>query len=350
MSNETIAVTGATGFIGFSILLRLLKSGYNVRIVVRSEAKAEGLRSHPVLKALQKESSISYYIVPDLSIIGALDEATKGADYVIHTASPLPFGLCEPENQYDEIVLPAINCTLSALESAKRSGTVKRVVVTSSCGAYITPEILLGPELPEPVTLSEKDRNPEYDPPYPHVLAAYVASKTAALRRSEAWMKEQKPAFDMVCLAPTYVMGRSELAQSVKELFSTSNGLFLRMAAGVTEPNSPPEVAAVVHIDDVVDLHFMALNKEKIPGGQTFLFSRNVAWNDVTPIIQEMYPEAVKSGLLPNTGNVPSKKVFFDSSKTEQTFGIKLRSVEEMVESLIPQYIELLEKEKKAVA
>ncbi|KAJ9623898.1 hypothetical protein H2203_005343 [Taxawa tesnikishii (nom. ined.)] len=332
MSNETIAVTGATGFIGFSILLRLLKSGYNVRIVVRSEAKAEGLRSHPVLKALQKESSISYYIVPDLSIIGALDEATKGADYVIHTASPLPFGLCEPENQYDEIVLPAINCTLSALESAKRSGTVKRVVVTSSCGAYITPEILLGPELPEPVTLSEKDRNPEYDP---HTLMS---------------SPQQKPAFDMVCLAPTYVMGRSELAQSVKELFSTSNGLFLRMAAGVTEPNSPPEVAAVVHIDDVVDLHFMALNKEKIPGGQTFLFSRNVAWNDVTPIIQEMYPEAVKSGLLPNTGNVPSKKVFFDSSKTEQTFGIKLRSVEEMVESLIPQYIELLEKEKKAVA
>lgn len=60
----------------------------------------------------------------------AYDEAVKGADYVIHTASPV--SLDNVHDPYKQIVDPAVEGTYSILKSCAKITTVKRVVYTSS--------------------------------------------------------------------------------------------------------------------------------------------------------------------------------------------------------------------------
>lgn len=342
MSTETIVLTGATGFCGFAILQEALQYDYNIRIVVRSAAKADILRNNPCFKSLTRgPPRCSFYIVPDLSVEGALDEATAGANYMIHSASPLPFTnlSLSPKDQYKQMVEPAIKNTISALQSAKKSNSVKRVVLTSSCAIFITPELLVGP-VEQPVVVTEETLNGDIAPPYANVLVSYVASKTSSFLKSKQWMAEHKPNFDIVNVCPTYVQGRNELATSPADLMSTSNVLFLRMALGLAPKDSPAEVASVVHIEDVAAIHIAALNKDRIPAGE-YLFGQEVQWNDVNKITKELFPEQVAQGLLPCTSDVPTKSVICSKEKTEKTFDIELKPVEDMVEDLVEQYLEL---------
>ncbi|KAI4726466.1 NAD(P)-binding protein [Aureobasidium sp. EXF-10728] len=342
MSTETIVLTGATGFCGFAILQEALQYDYNIRIVVRSAAKADTLRNNPCFKSLTRGTPrCSFYIVPDLSVDGALDEASQGADYMIHTASPLPFTnlALSAEEQYNQMVEPAIKNTISALEAAKKSRSVKRVVFTSSCAIFITPELLCGP-VEQRTVVTEQTLNSEIAPPYANVLVSYVASKTSAYLRANQWMADNKPAFDVVNLCPTYVQGRNELATSPADLMTTSNVLFLRMALGLAPAGSPAEVASVVHVEDVAAIHIAALNKDRIPAGE-YLFGQEVQWNDVNRITKELFPEQVAQGLLLCTSDVPTKSVVCSKEKTERVFDIELKPVEDMVEDLMEQYLEL---------
>jgi len=107
------------------------------------------------------------------------------------------------ERQNDELVVPAVNATLRALEAAQKSGTVKRVIVTSSAVALIPPSILLPSDDP-PTTrvITGNDRLPEMEPPFENAMVAYIASKIAAQHASDKFMKEQSPAFDVVNIQP----------------------------------------------------------------------------------------------------------------------------------------------------
>ncbi|KAG9951944.1 NAD(P)-binding protein, partial [Aureobasidium melanogenum] len=342
MSTETLVLTGATGFCGFAILQEALQYDYNIRIVVRTAAKADLLRNNPCFKSLTRgPPRCNFYIVPDLSVEGALDEATAGADYMIHAAFPAPFTnlSLSPEEQYKQMVEPTIANTISALQSAHKSASVKRVVITSSCVIFITPELLTGP-VDKPVVLTEENLNTEIAPPYANTLVSYVASKTSSFLKSQQWMQDHKPTFDIVNICPTYVQGRNELATSPADLMSTSNALFLRMALGLAPKDSPAEIASVVHIEDVAAIHIAALNKDRIPAGE-YLFGQEVQWNDVNTITKELFPEQVEKGLLPCTSDIATKRVVFSKEKTERIFDIELKSVEDMVEDLMEQYLEL---------
>ncbi|KAB2577608.1 putative 3-beta hydroxysteroid dehydrogenase protein [Lasiodiplodia theobromae] len=372
MSKGKIMITGATGYIGSAILVAALRSGYTANVVVRSEAKREQVATAPALLAAAPGNDVNavcqFFTVPDLAAKGALDAATRGCDYVIHAASPIPFVECAPEEQRATILEPAVACTLSALESAKAAGgTVKRVVCTSSIGAFVEPA-MLGSEWAPPaagqnVYVNEASLQPDREPPFVDMATAYCASKTAALRRSLEWMERegaQNVGFDLVALGPAYVCGRHPLAASTKDLWATSNWRFLRLfAAGKPEPGAvapPPEAACGTHIDDVVDLHLMALDREKIktkaegePGAGTEFFTTGVdmRWEDVNELTAKLFPKEVEAGILPNGGYAGTyKELKFYSDKVEKAFGIKLKGLEEMVGSLVPQYLELLEKEK----
>lgn len=369
MSKGTLLITGATGFLGFSILLGALREGYTAHIVVRSASKQAAVQNAPDLLALPNNAALRchFFIAPDLTAPGALDAAATGCDLVLHAASPLPFReLCPPERQHAEFIAPAEECTLAALESAKRAGTVKRVVCISSIGGFITPE-LLGPEVPEEKTwLSDETLNDYLQPPFQDMLTAYCASKTAALRKSLEWMEEEqrregRQPFDLVNMAPIYVAGRHALATSTADLFGTSNAVFLQLVAGKTawKEGDVPEVVGGVHIDDVVELHLAALDTERIKtptegprkGVEMFVIGYEMQWKDVTDAVAKLFPEAVEKGLVPNNGFVGSKTtVVVSKEKTERVFGIKLKGVEEMMASVMPQYLEFVEKEKVAKA
>lgn len=365
MSKGTILLTGATGFVCSAILLGALRDGFRVRVVARSADKAAGIRDSAALTSLttEEQARCEYIVVPDLTVLGALDGAAAGADFVIHGASPLPFTIQDmpPEQQWNELVEPAIGCTLAALESARCAGTVRRVVCLSSVGAFASPEIIAGSRVPPEGDLTVIDAstmNPYLEPPFASNLVAYCASKTAALRRSIEWMQEAAeaggPGFDLVNIAPTYIGGRQPLARTTVELMQTSNAMVLRSVVG-TQGSEAPEVSGLTHIDDVVRIHLTALDMEKIPtpssgpskGIENFPFGCDILWQDINGFVAKTWPDEVARGLLPNQGHFVGKpRVHFDRSKVEQAFGFKLKRTEEILPDIVTQYLELQKAER----
>lgn len=75
MSNDTVLVTGGTGFIGHAVVRRLLESGYRVRVLVR-----------PTSKNLTDLPNLSY-VRGDVRDLKSLEAAMTGVAYVIHLAA-----------------------------------------------------------------------------------------------------------------------------------------------------------------------------------------------------------------------------------------------------------------------
>jgi nucleoside-diphosphate-sugar epimerase len=126
MSRSIVFITGATGFIGAQVALAALKAGHNVKLSVRREGQIESLR-----RALDTfADKLEFAIVPDYTTTGAFDEVLKEVDYVIHVASPLP----KPN---EDLLTPALKGTTSILESASKTPTIKKVVITASVASLI---------------------------------------------------------------------------------------------------------------------------------------------------------------------------------------------------------------------
>lgn len=126
MPKSTVFITGATGFIGAHVALSALKAGYNIKLSVRRAAQIESLRQ--ALDAFAK--NVEFVVVPDYTSSNAFDDALKNVDYVIHVASPL----AKPN---EDLLTPAVKGTTSILESASRTPSVKKVVITASVASLI---------------------------------------------------------------------------------------------------------------------------------------------------------------------------------------------------------------------
>ncbi|TID30960.1 hypothetical protein CANINC_000443, partial [Pichia inconspicua] len=75
MSNKTVLVTGATGFIAQHIIDNLLSKGYAVIGTARSQSKYQ-----PILDAFKKKypnANLIFEIVPDISAENAFDDVLK---------------------------------------------------------------------------------------------------------------------------------------------------------------------------------------------------------------------------------------------------------------------------------
>ena len=71
-------------------------------------------------------------VTADLESDEGWAEAVAGCEYVLHVASPFP--LEDPADE-DELIRPAVQGTLRVLRACAASGTVRRVVLTSSVAA-----------------------------------------------------------------------------------------------------------------------------------------------------------------------------------------------------------------------
>ncbi len=174
---DLVLLTGATGFLGFQVLVDALKAGYHVRVAVRSEAKLSKVLNSPSIEALHPTpEQLSHVVVPDMAKPGAYDEAVKGVKYIIHCASPIPtFGGANPPapETYDAyFVKPAIAGDEGMLHSAAKSPSVKRVVLTSSVVAITPFEYYMGKGDPKRVFKST-DRIPFAPAPYAFAFDAY---------------------------------------------------------------------------------------------------------------------------------------------------------------------------------
>ncbi len=116
-------VTGATGFIGASIVRELLKDGREVRVLVRSAANLSNL------KGLDVEIWKG-----DLLDAAGLRQGLKGCDVLYHAAADYRLWTRNP----DEMYRTNVGGTTAVLEAALENG-ISRVVYTSSVGTLGNP-------------------------------------------------------------------------------------------------------------------------------------------------------------------------------------------------------------------
>lgn len=341
--NGIVLITGATGHVGFAVLKYAIQHDFKVRIAVRNQAKADLLSKNSVVQeASKKPGYVSFVIIPDFLVEGAFDEAVQDVKYIMHVASPIPYDAPEdPEKWYDFLIVPAVKGTVGVLESAAKFKSVQRIVITSSA-ASIRPG--LSPDGDQ--TISDADsRSPDIEPPFANSMVAYVASKVAAFNRTEEWLKERKPHFDVISIHPSFVLGRDDLATSTKRFQSSTNSIPLNIALGV---KGGAMTNGWNYVGDTAKVHVESLNPA-IKGNQSFLVSSTgqdgMTWMDTTKIIAAKYPQEVTEGLFPNNGSLETVIAKVDISKTEDTFG-KLSPYETALTSIIDHYLELVRAEK----
>jgi dihydroflavonol-4-reductase len=239
VTERPVVVTGASGFIGSQIVRELLDHGYRVRGTVRSPDR---VRAEGHLTALTGSERLEL-VAADLNQPGAFDPVMDGVEHVIHAASPYVVSVDDPQR---DLVDPALNGTRSVLESAAASGSVRRIVVTSSFAA-VTDE----PEGRFDETIwneaSSLTRNP------------YYFAKTLAERAAWDFAAGQS-AIRVVSINPTLVIGTS-LVPSLNE----SNGVL----AGYTTRQYPGIMSlryGLVDIRDVALAHRLAIETGEASG------------------------------------------------------------------------------------
>ncbi|KAK5725689.1 hypothetical protein LTR15_003879 [Elasticomyces elasticus] len=347
MSGDLVLITGATGHLGFRTLRFALEHGYNVRAIVRSEAKADKIKNNTVLKAMNKEAQLSFVVVPDFLKPGAFDEAVKDVKYILHIASPMATKVPEGEEDLEKFFVPAaVQGTMGVLESAKKAGTVKRIIVTSSVVSIMPLSAIMAPS---DDVFSAESRLPDPQGPFNHVFVAYAASKTAAFNKAEAWINSEKPDFDVIHIHPSFILGRDDLAETTQDFQTVVNRMVVNQALNQVDPSYASMVNNFNHVDDTARIHVLALDP-KLAGNQSFLVSNRgqdgMTWDDTKSIIDKYYHGYIQDGTLPNTGKMGTVVGKLDVKKTEDTFGFRLASYETCVVSVMDHYLELLKKEK----
>lgn len=116
LNNQTVLVTGATGFLGGKLARRLIDDGAHVRAITRNPARGAAL------------AEIGVEVVKaDLTDSGSLKEAAEGCTVVFHAA----VDYTSHANQ----VRVNVDGTRTLAEASKRAN-VKRIVHVSSISAY----------------------------------------------------------------------------------------------------------------------------------------------------------------------------------------------------------------------
>ncbi len=319
MEKPLVLLTGGTGFVGYVVLVGLLKNGYRVRVAARSQNKIRQTLAAPSIRSIAPSSDdLSFTMVPDMSAAGSYDDAVQGVRYIIHVASPVPN--LEPGKEWsgeerNSLIARTKMAALSILQSAKDKGNggIRRVVMTSSTVAIVPFDVFLGKAETLVPVYGPESRVAVPSGPFSSDNEAYCASKVAALNISEDFIRTNKPDFDLISIIPSWIFGLDERATNAEELCAgPSNSMLVNVMVGGKNPWGFAGTA--VHVNDVALAHVKSLDAA-VEGNTSFIVSTPMEWEDSIAIAKKHYPDAFMTGIFKEDGKQASIPVKFDSSR-----------------------------------
>jgi nucleoside-diphosphate-sugar epimerase len=259
MPETTVLVTGATGFIAGHCIEELLNHGYAVRGTVRDKATADVAHLTAIAKDTGGELEFAEASLDDDD---GWAEAAEGCTYVWHLASPVPARLPRHEA---ELIRPAVDGTLRVLHAAARSGTVQRVVMTSSTDAIVHGHA-------GPGRLST-----EADWSDPAKLAPYPKSKMQAER--VAWDFITTHPLELVTINPGLVLGPLQRRQQATSME------VIRLLLARKLPAVPRLSFAPVDVRDIAAAHRLAMETPGAAGSRYICASPAMWMGDIATVL-----------------------------------------------------------------
>ncbi|MEM7486499.1 MAG: aldehyde reductase [Bacteroidota bacterium] len=266
--NNKVLLTGVTGFLGSHIAIQLLNKGYTVIGTLRDMKRASRLKE--IISGYLSSTENLSFIEADLMDNHIWKEATKGIDYVIHTASPFPKNLPKRES---DLILPAKFGTLSILRAASQN-RCKRVVLTSSTAAIdhgVTKHKLF-------------DENDWSDETNLIDNSPYFRSKTIAEKAAWDYVRSGKSKLELVVINPGAMLG-----PVLEEDYGTSVALVKKMLDG-SMPALPKMGFSLVDVRSAADMHIKALKTPNIHGQRFICVDDFLTIKGVAMILKEKFP------------------------------------------------------------
>lgn len=331
MSNTTVFVSGATGFISQHICQQLLAAGYTVIGLVRSAAKGDDLSK------LLNSDKFSYEIVADIVEPGAFDEAIKKHPEItvfLHTAAVVAMA---SENFEETVIRPSVDGARNALEAILAHGpNVERVILTSSVVANIDLMRAKDPSL----TVTEESWNPiTPEMALFNGMMAYSGAKTFAERAAWKFVEEKKPKWSFTTINPVYVFGPQAFDENVSQNLNLSAEVINKILK-----SKPGEVVDELHtyfadVRDVAQYHVNAITTEATAGQRLIASKGESDTQAVMKIIFDDFPT-----LKGKIGDAPtdSDDVFkLSVEKSWKLLGEPKYSLEQSIHDLVGQILKV---------
>ncbi len=315
-----ILVTGATGFLGYWVVDRLVEEGQQVKILVRKSSSLDELQKFNLEQCFG-----------DVTNLESLIEATKDVDCVFHLAGLIAY------KRTDRPAMENVNIegTRNVIEACKRN-SVKKLV-------YLSSVVAIGASF-DGVPLNEHS---VYN--ISHLNLGYFETKHKAelLVRNAALQGE----LDAVMINPSTIYGGGDAKKG-------SRGAQLKVARGKM-PFYTGGGVNVVSVEDVIEC-LMACWKKGRAGERYIVAGENI-------LIKDLFQKIAKaSGVKPPSVYLPTPAVkvlgaagdllekigkkgplnsetawtstlyhWFDSSKAQREFGIKFKPADYGIEASV---------------
>jgi len=276
---EKVLVTGASGFIAEHCIIELLKNGYSVKGSLRSMNREQEVRD--AVKTETDDTKLEFCKL-DLLEDDGWEDAMWDCDYLMHVASP--FVIEDPKDE-NELIKPAKEGTLRALNAAKKAG-IKRVVLTSSVAA-VNSHMMSGTS--DHTTWT--DINSKYVTPY---------QKSKTIAEKAAWdfynNQDSNNKMELAVINPGGVMG----PQLGNDLGGASTQIVSQLISGKF-PMIPALSFPFIDVRDVAILHLKAMTTPDADGKRFIAAHSKPTWMyEVAEVLSAAGYEKIKLKKAPS--------------------------------------------------
>lgn len=273
--NETVCVTGASGYLGSHVVAELLSRSYRVIATVRNET---GQGADYLRQMMSRGYSGDLRIVEaDFTQPGSYDDAFSESDHVILTAANTTLGFTSKSRDSEANVDDNIVGTKNIIESIDRCHSIKRVIYSSSMAAVFRSDVKADH------VYDENDWNTderEGSDPYYYSKTKAEEMLVAAYGQSEDGSKPVLIRFN-----PSIIMGPFGVCSHQNTSISILRNLLESRASGC-----PRLYYSIVDVRDVAGVYVDAL-KNNSAHGRYLMPGVSISLLGISEIISKYFPE-----------------------------------------------------------